>query len=288
MLGLGPMGSALAEAFLRKDRSLTVWNRTSSKADDLVARGARRAATVADAVAASPVTIMCLSDYATMYQVFDLTDVPGSRTLVNLNGGTPAEARAAATWAAERGLGYLDGAIMVPPPLVGHDGSVLLYDGPRDVFDQHQATLADLGDPRYLGADPGLAVLFNTAMLGMMYATMNGFLHAAALAESANVPVSEFAEIALGWFMPVVLDPAGLAEEAPNMDKGIYPGDLGNLEMNRNALEHITRTSEEQGVDIEQPRLMQQLAEQAITQGHGADSYFALFEIFKRPTREAA
>ncbi|MFB4313903.1 hypothetical protein [Actinomadura sp. 21ATH] len=57
-------------------------------------------------------------------------------------------------------------------------------------------------------------MLFNTALLGMMYATLNGFLHAAALADSAGVPVAAFADSALGWFMPVVLDPAGLAEQA--------------------------------------------------------------------------
>jgi 3-hydroxyisobutyrate dehydrogenase-like beta-hydroxyacid dehydrogenase len=287
VIGLGPMGSALAHTLLGKGRSLTVWNRTPGKADGLVAEGAHRAATVADAMAASPITIVCLNDYATMYQVFESTGKLSGHTLVNLNSGTPAEARTAAGWAAERDLDYLDGAIMVPPSLIGHDGSVLLYSGARDVLDQHREILADLGDPRHLGTDPGLAVLFNTALLGMMYATINGFLHAAALAHSAGVPTAEFAEIALGWFMPVVLDPAGLAEQAPNLDMGAYPGDQGTMRMNLNALEHIARTSVEQGVHPAHPQLMKQLAEQAIAQGHGAENYFALFEILKNPGAES-
>ncbi|NJP98933.1 NAD(P)-dependent oxidoreductase [Nonomuraea sp. FMUSA5-5] len=283
VVGLGPMGSALAQTLLDRGRSLTVWNRTAGKADALVAKGAHRAATIAEAVAASPVTITCLNDYATMYQVFDSTDGAfQGRTLVNLTSGTPAEARMTADWAAERDLGYLDGAIMVPPPLVGRPESVLLYAGPREVFDRHRATLALLGDPRHLGTDPGLAVLLNTALLEMMYATLNGFLHGAALVGSANVSASEFAELALGWFMPVVLDPASLAEQAANLDEGAYPGDLGTMQMNLNALEHIVRTSVEQGVHSDQPRLMKELAEHAIAQGHGTENYFAMFEIFKR------
>ncbi|GAA1591987.1 hypothetical protein GCM10009678_87790 [Actinomadura kijaniata] len=178
---------------------------------------------------------------------------------MNLTSGTPAQARAAAGWAAGHGLDYLDGAIMVPPPLVGRAGSVFLFSGPRRVFDRHRAPL---GDPRHLGADPGLAVLFNTALLGMIYATLNGFLHGAALVGSAGVPAREFAELALGWFMPVALDPAGLAAQASGMDEGAHPGDLGTMEMNLNALEHIARTSAEQGVHVD-------------------ENYFALFEIFK-------
>ncbi|MFD4462623.1 hypothetical protein [Nocardia sp. NPDC058480] len=203
--------------------------------------------------------------------------------LVNLNSGTPAQARAAADWADERDLDYLDGAVMVPPPLVGDPESVFVYSGSRDVFDRHRRTLALLGDPRYLGTDPGLAVLYNTALLGMMYATLNGFLHGAALVGSAGVPAVEFAELALGWFMPLMLAPASLAEQAPNLDKAAYPGDLGTMHMNLTALDHITRTSIEQRVNADQPQLMKEFAELALAQGYGSQNYFAMFEIFKNP-----
>jgi len=281
LVGLGPMGVALGEALLRGGHSLTVWNRTPGRADGLVARGARRAATVAEAVAAAPVTIMCLKDYGTAYEVLDSAGgALRGRTLVNLNSGTPAEAREARRWVGDRGADYLDGAIMVPPPLVGESGAVFLYSGPQEPFDRHRAVLESLGDPRHLGADPGLAVLYNTALLEMMYATMNGFLHASALVGSAGVPAARFSELALGWFMPMILD-ASFAEQAADLDRGHYPGDDGTLEMNLNALEHITRTSEEQGVHAAQPRLMMQIAEHAVARGHGADNYLAVFEVFK-------
>ncbi|MFF5253970.1 NAD(P)-dependent oxidoreductase [Streptomyces leeuwenhoekii] len=283
VVGLGPMGEALAETLLAQGHPLTVWNRTPGKADGLVARGAHRAATVADAVSASPLTVMCLKDYDTLYGVFEPAgDALAGRTLVNLNSGTPKEARAAVLWAQERGAEYLDGAIMVPPPLVGHPDSVFLYSGSREVFDKHRAALAALGDPRYLGSDPGLAVLYNTALLDMMYATLNGWLHATALVGSANVSAVEFAELALGWFMPTVLDPGWLLARAPDLDRADYPGDLGTMDMNLNALDHIARTTLEQGIHPDHPRLMKEIAEQAIAVGHGGHSYLSLFEVFKK------
>ncbi|MFE5857092.1 NAD(P)-dependent oxidoreductase [Streptomyces sp. NPDC056500] len=285
VLGLGPMGLALAETLGDHGHATTVWNRTPEKADSLVAKGARRARTVADAVSASPVTILCLKDYATMYAVLESAgDALEGRVLVNLNSGTPNEAHAAVIWATSRGAAYLDGAIMVPPPLVGHPESVFLYSGPQDLFDEHRATLASMGNPRYLGSDPSLAVLYNAALLDLMYATINGFLHATALVGSANVSAATFADLALNWFMPSVVD-STLTEQAPDLDQGNYPGDVGTMEMNLNALEHITRTCVEQGVHSDQPRLMKEIAEQAIAEGYGGKNYLAVFEVFKKATQ---
>lgn len=285
LLGLGPMGLALAEAVIAHGHPLTVWNRTRSKADDLVARGAMRADSPAEVLAASAITLVCLDNYATLYRIFDSPGaIPGGRALVNLTSGTPKEARAALAWATEHGIDYLDGAIMVPPPLVGRPESVLLYSGERGIFDAHRKTLAGLGDPRHLGADIGLAVLYNTALLDMMYTTVNGWLHATALLDSANVSARDFAELALGWFMPAVVDYASLAAQAPDLDAADYPGALGTLAMNLHALEHITHTSEEQGVPAEQPRLLREIAARAIADGYGEQNYFAVYEQFKKPS----
>ena len=51
VLGLGIMGHGIADNFLKHGYEVTVWNRSPDKADDLVARGATLAASVADAVA---------------------------------------------------------------------------------------------------------------------------------------------------------------------------------------------------------------------------------------------
>ncbi|MGW2956535.1 imine reductase family protein [Streptomyces eurythermus] len=109
-------------------------------------------------------------------------------------------------------------------------------------------------------------------------------LHATALVGSANVPAEKFAEPALGWFMPVVVDYAALARRAPDLDAGHYPGTLHTLETNLDALVHITRTSEEQGVHSGHPRLMKEIAERAIAEGRSGENYPAVYELFKKAT----
>lgn len=60
LLGLGPMGEPMARRLLASNPGLIVWNRTSTKAEPLVALGARAAVTPAEA--ASDVVLTVLPD----------------------------------------------------------------------------------------------------------------------------------------------------------------------------------------------------------------------------------
>ena len=61
-IGLGNMGSAMATNLVRKGFDVTVWNRTPSRADELVAAGAKLASTIADAARADVVITMVADD----------------------------------------------------------------------------------------------------------------------------------------------------------------------------------------------------------------------------------
>lgn len=61
-IGLGNMGTGIAQCVLRGGFDLTVWNRTTAKMDPLVAKGAKAARTAKDAVADAEVVITSLMD----------------------------------------------------------------------------------------------------------------------------------------------------------------------------------------------------------------------------------
>jgi 3-hydroxyisobutyrate dehydrogenase len=61
-VGLGTMGLFMASNLARAGFALTVWNRTASRADDVVALGATLAATPADVGRASDIVVACLTD----------------------------------------------------------------------------------------------------------------------------------------------------------------------------------------------------------------------------------
>ena len=68
-IGLGIMGRGMARNLLQAGFPLCVWNRTASRADELVAAGATRGASPADVAAQSDIVISCVSDTPDVEQV---------------------------------------------------------------------------------------------------------------------------------------------------------------------------------------------------------------------------
>ena len=63
-IGLGHMGSGMAASLIKAGHDVTVYNRTSSKADDLVRKGAVAASRIAEACAGDAVITMLANDAA--------------------------------------------------------------------------------------------------------------------------------------------------------------------------------------------------------------------------------
>ncbi|MGW7051973.1 NAD(P)-dependent oxidoreductase [Streptomyces sp. NPDC054887] len=163
VLGLGLMGSALAAALLKPGHSVTVWNPTPAKTAPLAALGASAAETITDAVAASPLLIVCFTTNEGVTEALAPVDLTG-KTLVNLTNGTPAQARDLATWAEKRGAAYVDGGIMAVPQMIATPAAYILYSGNERAYETHRPTLAALAGTRWVGTDPGRAALHDLAL----------------------------------------------------------------------------------------------------------------------------
>ncbi|MFH9299403.1 NAD(P)-dependent oxidoreductase [Streptomyces sp. NPDC017520] len=283
VIGLGLMGQALAGAFLKSGVPTTVWNRSAEKAATLVENGALLAPSAAAAVQAAPLIVVCVTDYDVLHAVLDpLTDELRGKTVVNLTSGHSDGARETATWAAGHGIAYLDGAIMAIPPVIGTEHATLLYAGAQDVFDAHEAALASLGTAAHLGDDHGLASLYDVALLGIMWGVLNSFLHGVALLETANVKASTFAPFANNWIGAVT---NFVSAYAGQIDEGAYPAHDATIDTHWATMVHLIHESEATGASAELPKFVKELTDRAIAAGRGGDSYAAMIEQFRKPTK---
>ncbi|WP_433547083.1 NAD(P)-dependent oxidoreductase [Streptomyces sp. CA-294286] len=248
ILGLGLMGTALAEALLAAGHPVTVWNRTPSKAAPLVARGATQAATVREAIEASPLTVSCVLDYETQHAL--LTPAAGAlhgRTLVSLTNGTPAQARATESWAHALGASYLDGGIMAVPEQIATPEAFLFYSGASDPFEAHRSTLATFGAPKYLGQDVGLASLYDLALLSAMDMMFAGFFHAVAVATSdKDTTASSFTPHVAAWLQSMI---GMLPPMAADIDSVGPPDYEQTMDLVVAAAENMGAAAREAGVD---------------------------------------
>jgi 3-hydroxyisobutyrate dehydrogenase-like beta-hydroxyacid dehydrogenase len=271
VLGLGRMGTALAGALLGAGHDVVVWNRSPLKAGPLLDRGARLAATPAE-VAEAGVVLSCLSTYDTQQPVLDEM---APAVLVNLTSGTPEQARGVAKWAASRGIDYVDGVIMAVPQGIGTPGARILYSGLETAFTAQRDVLEVLGETVFLGEDAGLAALYDLALLGIMWSTMSGYLHALALVGTEGVPPERFTPMALSWLSAVGGFLPGVGAQVAS---GEYTTDVSALDINAAGLKLLVETSRGQGISTAVPAPLAELFDRAVAAGHGAHAIASVIE----------
>ncbi|WP_426310652.1 NAD(P)-dependent oxidoreductase [Cellulosimicrobium sp. E-16] len=276
IIGLGLMGRALSDAVLTAGHRVTVWNRTAAKAEGLVSRGARFAGSVESAVLASPVSIVCLSDYESLQQAFaSVSEELDGRVLVNLTSGDPEQARELARWTDQAGARSLDGAIMAVPSTIGTADAIILLSGSATAFETHQPLLGALGEATFLGDDHGLSALYDVAGLSVMWGVLNAWLQGVALLSTAGVEASTFTPFAAQVAQETVRWLPGYAAQ---IDRGSFTPDDATLATHAGGIAHLVRVSEKLGVDAELPRLFGSVVARAIAAGRSELSYAALIE----------
>src|SRR5262245_5145958 len=162
VLGLGAMGGAISHQLLRAGHELSVWNRTPGRDEELVANGAGRAETPADAVRNTAVVITMVTDPPALEAVLFGSDgaaaaIPKSATLIDMSTVGPTEIASVVERLAP--VQVLDAPVLGSVPSVETGKLVILVGGDRAVFDRHAELLALLGTPIYLGSSGSGALL---------------------------------------------------------------------------------------------------------------------------------
>ncbi len=154
------------------------------KGTGLADLGALAADTVGDAIAASPIVLICIDSYASTRALLGADGLAthlAGRTLVNLTTGTPREAEALSGWVAAQGGTYLDGAILCGPNEIGAKTGEVLISGDALAWQVAGPLLSCLaGTVRYVGQSVAAAAL-DLAWLTMSYVQFIGVAHAASL-----------------------------------------------------------------------------------------------------------
>jgi 3-hydroxyisobutyrate dehydrogenase-like beta-hydroxyacid dehydrogenase len=215
VIGLGKMGSALAEALLAAGYKITVWNRTPEKAEEAVRAGAELASSVVEAVRSSDVLVACLTDHAAIKTVL-MTDELGaalrSKILVNVTSMSAEKVCEMDRWAGMNGISLLKGSILTYPDDVRAGKSTMVYGGDKGVFEVVEPLLHAMGGrPVRAGDNPDDASKIGLAYACFLFPALLGFLHGAALCHRAGISIEAYAR---DLVLPVLKGPtlAGMLE----------------------------------------------------------------------------
>lgn len=280
VIGLGQMGVALAELLLKAGRSVTVWNRTPDKARALA--GAKVAASAAEAVKASPVTLAILYDDAAMDAVLSgagMTDALKDRLIANLGTTGPQAARDFERRISAAGGRYVDGAIQAAPSQMGQPDTPILISGAAVDVDGAEPLLRILGGNLVrVGERIDATAFMDLATLSYVYGAYAGFLHGARIAESVGIDVSVY-----GGLVRDISPTFGsfFAHEGGVIQSGDFTVSESPLRISISAVDRILQTSRELGVEDALPTLIDAWLRKAEAAGYAGEELAALIKVLR-------
>lgn len=282
VIGLGAMGAAIAAVLVEQKYQVTVWNRTPSRADALIRRGAVLASSAASAIAASPITIICVADYHVSTSILDQEPVKSAlagRVLIQLSTGSPQQARDLEAWAAGLGAAYLDGAIVASPPQMGSAGATIFASGSMSAWGQSESLLQKLaGNVSYHGEQVSAAASTDLAFLAYLFGSYLGFFHAARILETDDLSVEAFGAM-IAQVSPVIGEV--MKYQGTVIQNNSYSQPLSSLQMSMTSIELLTLQARESGINNEFPRFAENLFQKALHAGYGSEEVAALVKVLR-------
>lgn len=282
IIGLGQMGVRLAELLHGAGRSVTLWNRTEARAASLVAAGMTLAASPAEAIAASPVTILILSDDQAVDAVLASAGVDGAlagRIIVNLGTNSPAAATDFARRIAEANGSYLDGAIQAAPSQMGEADTPVLLAGPREAYAAAEPLLRILaGNLVFLGEAADAAAYMDLATLSYVYGAYAGFLHGARIAEVTGMKPALYGKL-VNAISPSF--GAFFEHQGGVIESGDFTISESPMRISIAAIDRIASTSGDLGINRELPDLVNGWLRKAADAGLADSELAALIKVLR-------
>lgn len=193
VIGLGLLGTAIAERLLAAPYPVHVYNRTREKADPLIERGA---VWCDNPLATCPVVVTCLYTTETVCEVLDQLGGPRSQqTLIDTTTGDPEQTQALGERSSGCGVDYLECPIAGSSDQTRRGEALAIVAGRREVFQAHELLIRSFAPRAYHVGSWGNAArmkLVNNLILGLnRVALAEGLAFAAAM----KIPPADALEV---------------------------------------------------------------------------------------------
>jgi 3-hydroxyisobutyrate dehydrogenase-like beta-hydroxyacid dehydrogenase len=192
LIGLGLMGKPMGRNLLKAGFPLAVWNRTKSKADDLVREGAKLAANPRELAAQVDVLITIVSDPPALEEVMfgpqgALDALKRGSLFIDSSTVSPELARREAALCAERGIDFLDAPVTGGTWGAEKGELVFMIGGKQEVFDRAKPLLEAMGKKFFLLGPNGAGQTVKLAMNLILALEVEALAEATALVTHAGL-----------------------------------------------------------------------------------------------------
>lgn len=281
-IGLGTMGREMARRLLEAGHPLSVWNRTASRAADLVAAGAHLAGSPAALAAGSQVILTCVSDTPDVKGVLLGPEgvveglQPGS-LIIDMSTISPAATREIAATLRERGAGLVDAPVSGGPEGAAKGTLSIMVGGDAADVEKAMPVLRILGQTiTYVGAS-GAGQMAKAVNQVIVVITALAVSEGLLLAQAGGLDLTQTIEAIQGgaagsWMLRMRGTQAAIRDFRPGFTIDLQQKDL------RIALE----TADELGVPMLGSALVFNLYRALQAQGLGQEGNHALIKALEQ------
>jgi 3-hydroxyisobutyrate dehydrogenase-like beta-hydroxyacid dehydrogenase len=282
LVGLGNMGQAVAERLLDAGRPLHVHNRTPGRDESLVARGATRLDSAADALASADVCLQLLADDAAVEAVAGevLAGAQPGTLLVDMSTISVAASARVADAAAERGVDYLRAPVSGNPTAVRAAKASIFVSGDEAAATRCEDVLREIAPTvRYVGEGERARVL-KLALQILVGGTAGLLSEAVVLGEAAGLDRRTLLEVVGA---SAVGSPFVHYKTAPLLEDD-YAATFTTAMM-RKDVDLVLDLAGDTAVDLPLTGELRAVLGSAIEHGHGDEDFISLvLELQERAT----
>jgi 3-hydroxyisobutyrate dehydrogenase-like beta-hydroxyacid dehydrogenase len=282
LIGLGNMGTAIAERLLEAGVPLAVYNRTRAKVEPLEARGAAVADTAADLAREADVVLTSVADDQALEAV--AADVvagarPGT-ALVDMSTVSPAVSVRVEAMTDAAALEYLRAPVSGNPSVVRAGNLSFMVSGPRETLARVETVLRAIGPNIHYVGDGEQARTVKLAINLMIGGLAELMSEGLVLGEAAGVSREALLEVMGGSaagapFVKYKTEPLLRDDYSATFTTALMEKDI----------DLILEAADDNGVVLPLARELKGLLRAAIDAGYGDDDFIALFLHLRSASR---
>jgi 3-hydroxyisobutyrate dehydrogenase-like beta-hydroxyacid dehydrogenase len=273
VLGLGLMGSAVAEGMLHCGHEVVVYNRTAAKTEPLVEKGAVAVSTAAEAIRAADASILVLTDGKAVTDLLteEVLSATAGKKILNASTTGIDEIAAFAKQVSEHGGSLSEISIMVGPDQVRGQEAYFLLGCPEEEENFWNEVLGKDGGVQRVG-DVSAATKAETPMVfaSVFSSVMTAFAGAALI--KLDVP----AEVGMATLSEAI---PGSEYLLPNILKRNYDECMASTDSLIGVVDAAISTAEKLGMPTKIFEDMKELYVNAVERGYGAKDASSIVEI---------
>lgn len=222
-IGLGNMGVPISLNLLKAGHSVTVFNRTASKASELISAGAVQAQSLEELVQSSDVVFTMVSDDVAVKDLYfskRLLELakPG-KIFIDMSTVAPATSREIYTAAKDKGIGFVDAPVSGSVAPAKEGNLLVLAGGEEETYNKVKELFEPIGKMSIYLGESGSGNNAKLAINLLLGITVQGIAESVLFAEEQGIKVEDMLTIinesAVGTAISKMKTPAILKDEYP-------------------------------------------------------------------------